>query len=75
MTTTQLTRNTSNGFAPESSVVQVKMFIANNPRDAEKSVDEWLKENDVMIYQIAQSQSEKNGSFVFVLTIFYQPAD
>ena len=58
-----------------SSTVQVKMFVHSNPKDAEKAIEQWLKENDVTIHHIAQSQSEKNGSFVFVITLFYLPND
>ena len=73
MTAIPLTRNTSKDFTLESSSVQVKMFIHNNPKEAEKEIAHWLKENDVIIHHIAQSQSEKGGSFVFVLTLFYLP--
>jgi hypothetical protein len=51
------------------------MFVYSQPKDAEKAVNQWLKENDVTIHHIAQSQSEKNGSFVFVITLFYLPND
>lgn len=71
MTTIQLTQNADKEFLFDSSAVQVKMFIHNNPKDAEKAISQWLKENDVIIHHIAQSQSEKSGSFVFVLTLFY----
>jgi hypothetical protein len=71
MTTIQLKQNTGKEFLYDSSAVQVKMFIHSNPKDAEKAIAQWLKENDVIIHHIAQSQSEKNGSFVFVITLFY----
>jgi hypothetical protein len=71
MTTIQLKQNTGKEFLYDSSSVQVKMFIHNNPKDAEKAIAQWLKENDVIIHHIAQSQSEKGGNFVFVLTLFY----
>jgi hypothetical protein len=71
MTTIQLTKNTIKEFAFDSSAVQVKMFVHNNPKDAEREIAQWLKENDVIIHHIAQSQSEKGGSFVFVITLFY----
>lgn len=69
MKTIQLTQNAE--LLLESSTVQVKMFVNNNPKEAEKAVAQWLKENDVIIHHIAQSQSEKGGSFVFVMTLFY----
>lgn len=71
MTTIQLKQNTGKEFLYDSSSVKVKMFIHQNPKDAEKAIAQWLKENDVIIHHIAQSQSEKGGSFVFVLTLFY----
>lgn len=73
MTTIQLKQNTGKEFLYDSSSVQVKMFVHSNPKDAEKAIAQWLKENDVIIHHIAQSQSEKGGSFVFVLTLFYLP--
>ena len=75
MTTTQLTQKTGKEFLLDTSSLQVKMFIHGNPKDAEKAIAQWLKENDVTIHHIAQSQSEKNGSFVFVITLFYVPND
>jgi hypothetical protein len=75
MTTIQLTENTARQSLFSSSAVEVKMFVYNNPGEAEKVLSQWLKENDVTIHHIAQSQSEKNGSFVFVITLFYIPND
>lgn len=75
MTTIQLTQNTSRQHLMTSSSLEVKMFVNNRPIDAEKQVSQWLKENEVTIHHIAQSQSEKNGSFVFVITLFYIPND
>lgn len=51
---------------------QVKMFIHKDPEDAEKAISRWLNENDVSIVHIGQSQSEKGGNFVFILTLFYR---
>lgn len=71
MTTMQLTQNGNKSYLIESPAAQIKMFVHNNPKDTEKAIAQWLKENDVIIHHIAQSQSEKNGSFVFVITLFY----
>jgi hypothetical protein len=71
MTSIQSTKNTIKEFSFDSSALQVKMFVRNNPKDTERDIAQWLKENDVIIHHIAQSQSEKGGSFVFVLTVFY----
>jgi hypothetical protein len=71
MTTIQLSEQTGKGIITQSSL-QVKMFIHTDPNEAEKSVGQFLKQNDVAIDHITQSQSEKNGKFVFVLTVFYR---
>jgi hypothetical protein len=71
MRTIQLTQNTGNNFFSDTPAVQVKMFIHNHPKDAEQTISQWLKENDVTIHHIVQSQSEKAGSFIFVVTVFY----
>lgn len=75
MRTIQVTQNTSRQYLLNSSALEVKMFEYNQPKEAEKAVSQWLKENDVTIHHIVQSQSEKNGSFVFVITLFYMPND
>ena len=47
------------------------MFVCSSPELAEKEVARWLAQNPVTITHITQSQSERSGAFVFVLTIFY----
>jgi hypothetical protein len=51
--------------------MEVKMFVCNNPASAEKEVAQWLAQNPVTITHITQSQSERGGAFVFVLSLFY----
>jgi hypothetical protein len=75
MATIQLSQNTALQYLFKSSSVEVKMFVHSSPKEAEKAVSQWLKENDVNIHHIVQSQSEKNGRFVFVITLFYMPND
>ena len=75
MTTIQLTQNQARPYLTDSASTQVKMFVFNNPLDAEKAVSQWLNENDVTIQQVTQSQSEKGGHFVFVITLFYLSND
>jgi hypothetical protein len=60
------------GFLFNTSSLQVKMFVHSNPMDAEKAIGHWLKQNDVSVHHITQSQSEKSGSFVFVVSVFFQ---
>lgn len=50
---------------------KLKMFVHNNPKEAEKEISNWLYTNAVHIHHITQSQSEKGGNFVFVVSIYY----
>jgi hypothetical protein len=54
--------------------VQLKTFVHQNIDEAEKAINNWLELNDITIQHIGQSQSEKNGRFVFVISLFYQRA-
>jgi len=71
MTTIQLAQTPTRHYLTDSASTHIKMFVHNNPKDAEKAIADWLQENDVRIHHIAQSQSEKGGNFVFVITLFY----
>ena len=51
--------------------MEVKMFVSDRPEIAEESINEWLKKYELTVHQIAQSQSERNGKFVFVFSVFY----
>jgi hypothetical protein len=51
--------------------MEVKLFIAENPQLAESQVNDWLQSNPARVQHVAQSQSEKNGRFVFVISIYY----
>ena len=74
MKTIQLSQNPAKQFEVNTST-EAKMFVHNNPKDAERAVNQWLNENDVTIHHIAQSQSEKGGHFIFVITLFYMTND
>ena len=54
-----------------SSAVKVKMFTHKDPEAVEAMVNNWLHENNVEVQHIGQSQSERNGNFVFILSLFY----
>ncbi|MBD0284811.1 MAG: hypothetical protein ICV79_05220 [Flavisolibacter sp.] len=51
--------------------MKMKMFIDKDPLIVEAGVNEWLQQHDVHIKHITQSQSEKNGKFVFVVSLYY----
>ena len=48
------------------------MFVSSDSMTVEKNVNDWLEENHVSVHHIGQSQSEKNGKFVFTLSVFYE---
>lgn len=50
---------------------QLKTFVFNNITEAEESVNQWLQNNDVTIEHFVQSQCEKSGTFLFVISIVY----
>ncbi|MBD0376479.1 MAG: hypothetical protein ICV51_12705 [Flavisolibacter sp.] len=54
-----------------STSMKMKMFIDKDPLIVEAGVNEWLQQHDVHIKHITQSQSEKNGKFVFVISLYY----
>jgi hypothetical protein len=51
--------------------MEVKLFVAENPQLAESQVNDWLQTNPARVHHVGQSQSEKNGRFVFVISIYY----
>lgn len=53
-------------------VMEVKMFVASDAASAEKNINEWLQQNKVTVHHLGQSQSERNGRFVFVISLFYE---
>jgi hypothetical protein len=55
------------------SALQVKSFVAGDPEKVEQNINEWLRQNNVVVHHIGQSQSERNGRFVFVINLFYSP--
>lgn len=51
--------------------MEVKFFVGDNLQQVEQHVNGWLHTTGADIKHITQSQSEKNGRFVFVITIFF----
>lgn len=54
-----------------TAAMDVKIFVQKDPADAEKAVSQWLRQNNVVIHHIGQSQSERGGHFVFTISLFY----
>jgi len=51
--------------------MELKLFVAENPQLAESQVNDWLQTNPAKVHHVGQSQSEKNGRFLFVISIYY----
>jgi hypothetical protein len=51
--------------------MEVKVFVHQSAIEAEKEVNNWMAENNISVQYIWQSQSEKSGKFVFVISVFY----
>ena len=56
------------------TALKVKLFVHNTLEGVEETVNHWLKEHPVHISHITQSQCERQGRFVFVLSLFYADA-
>ena len=52
--------------------MEVKMFVQNSLDKVEENVNEWLSQHQVSIQHITQSQCERQGKFVFVMSVFYE---
>ena len=52
--------------------MRVKLFVRHSLDDVETAVNEWMEEQNVRISHVAQSQCEKQGKFVFVMSVFYE---
>ena len=53
-------------------VMKVKMFVRHSLEDLEKEVNEWIERQEIRIGHVTQSQCEKQGKFVFVISVFYE---
>jgi len=51
--------------------MKMKLFLVNNPEQAEDQVNQWLEENKVTVSHITQSQCERQGRFVLIVSLFY----
>ena len=55
-----------------SEHLHVKVFSDKLPELVESRIKEWLHLHRVKIHHIGQSQSEKGGNFLFVISLFYE---
>jgi hypothetical protein len=52
--------------------MQVKMFIHHTLDLIEKEINQWLTEQNIAVCHITQSQCERQGRFLFVISVFYR---
>ena len=52
--------------------VKVKVFVHHSMDGVEKELNQWMEHNGIRICHVTQSQSEKQGKFVFVISVFYE---
>lgn len=50
---------------------QLKIFVFNDIDGVEEKINDWLMANNVIVQHIGQSQSEKGGRFLFIVSILY----
>ncbi|WP_162944827.1 hypothetical protein [Flavisolibacter nicotianae] len=55
-----------------NNVMEVKMFVHNSPDAAEKALNDWLPSQKIKVCYVTQSQCEKQGRFVIVVSVFYE---
>jgi hypothetical protein len=61
------------GLLPDTGSMQLRMFVSNDPKEAEKNISQWLSQNYVHVRHVTQSQSEKGGHFVLIVSLYYEP--
>jgi hypothetical protein len=54
--------------------MQMKMFIHNDPEVVESQVNNWLGEFDLEVCHVTQSQCERQGRLLFVISVYYNQA-
>lgn len=52
--------------------MKMKLFVSHSMDTVEKEVNEWLARETIRVCHVTQSQSEKQGRFVFAISVFYQ---
>lgn len=53
-------------------VMKVKMFVSHALENVEQEVNKFLTQDRIQVCHVTQSQSEKQGRFIFVISVFYE---
>jgi hypothetical protein len=51
--------------------MKMKIFSGNSYEQTEVEVNDWLSSHQVMIRHICQSQCERNGKLLFLISVFF----
>ncbi|WP_165917377.1 hypothetical protein [Flaviaesturariibacter aridisoli] len=50
----------------------MRQFVSNDPAGAARELEQWLESFEGQVCQLAQSQGERQGRFLFVITVLYE---
>lgn len=56
-------------------LMKVKLFVSHALETIEQDINKWLAQDGIKVHHVTQSQSEKQGKFVFVVSFFYATSD
>jgi hypothetical protein len=56
-----------------SSSIKMKIFSGSDFNQTESEVNTWLSQNAIRIDHICQSQCERNGKLLFLVSVFFTP--
>jgi hypothetical protein len=59
--------------AKQTAQTKCKLFIRKDLDGLEEEVNDWISSNNIQVSHFAQSQCERRGFLLFVLTVFYIP--
>jgi hypothetical protein len=59
------------GLYPAGSAIKMKIFSGADFIQTEVKINEWLSKNHVRIEQICQSQCERNGRLLLLVSVFF----
>jgi hypothetical protein len=51
--------------------LRMKIFLSNDPKNTEQEVNAWLDRHSFYVHHIVQSQCERNGKLMLLVSVFY----
>ena len=59
-------------FYQALSPLQMKIFSGNDYLETETQINDWLGNHPIRIEHICQSQCERNGKLLFLVSVFFK---